>query len=185
MLRGRDSSCSSREPPLRHLSKTCSVDHQEIAASTHITTFEEGFGRFMYVAGAFENERPFFAPLCKFPLTPLHPLHPRGSVCPVSPLVCFILRRLQPRLRRCGTSRAHLTLTRPRRRAESTQTSETRTGIGGWLGVLDRHDIPAPKTNLRGLVRRALVRNGHGSLRRAIVQRSSSQHWKPLQLWLP
>ena len=167
MLRGRDSSCSSRATNLG-ISQRRAVRFikwtREIAASAHMTTFEEGLGRCMYVAGAFENERPsctsFSSSLSPHTHTP-----PTWLGLFLSPCSCLLFSvMLQPRLRRCGTSRAHLTLTRPRRRPELTHrpVSETRTGIVGWLLVLDRHDIPAPKkTNIS-----VLVRSGHGSLRR-------------------
>ena len=45
------------------------------AGYVHMSAFEEGSGRVMYVAGALEFERPFFSPLYRF-LT----LHPRTSV---------------------------------------------------------------------------------------------------------
>ena len=52
---------------------------REVAATDYVlmSNFEEGLGRIMYVAGALEFEKPFLAPLYKFPN-----LHPRSASRP-------------------------------------------------------------------------------------------------------
>ena len=52
----------------------------------HMTTFEEGLGRVMYVVGASEYECFILTPLCKFMC-----LHPRASVRRIPAYVCFLL----------------------------------------------------------------------------------------------
>ena len=59
----------------------------------HMSAFEEGLGRIMYVASALEFERPFLSPLYRF-LT----LHPRGSVRRLPAYVIFVLRYLADRI---------------------------------------------------------------------------------------
>ena len=63
---------------------------EEVASSS----FEEGLGRVMYVAGALEHERPFLAPLYRFMV-----MHPRGSRRVVPPYVAFFLRYLAKQVR--------------------------------------------------------------------------------------
>ena len=60
---------------------------REVAAAEHVlmSSFEEGLGRIMHVAGALEFERPFLAPLYKF-----MNLHPRDSVRRVPACVAFV-----------------------------------------------------------------------------------------------
>ena len=101
--------------------------------TVHMSTFEEGLGRIMFVAGALEHERPFLAPLYKF-LT----MHPRNAVRRVPPYVSFILKYLageisKTRHYKCGTKLSTAECT-PRVDA---QASDTRTGIGGWFPVRD------------------------------------------------
>ena len=55
----------------------------------HMSAFEEGIGRVMYVAGASEFDRTFLSPLYRF-LT----LHPRNSVRRLPGCVVFVLRYL-------------------------------------------------------------------------------------------
>ena len=106
----------------------------------NMDNFEEGLGRIMYVAGALEYERPFLAPLYKF----LN-VHPRGSTRKLPSHVAFILRHLSIQVERerhfsCAT-RMLPTDTSPRVDA---QASESRTGIGGWLPVLNTRGVPDP-----------------------------------------
>ena len=93
--------------------------------TVHVSSFEEGLGRIMFVAGALEHERPFLAPLT---------MHPRNAVRRVPPYVAFILRYLageisKKRHYKCG-SRITTADCTPRVDA---QTSDTRAGIGGWF----------------------------------------------------
>ena len=78
------------------------------AGHINISTFEEGLGRVMYVAGALEYERPFLAPLYKF-----MSLHPRGSVRKVPAYVSFFSPTSRGRLKRIGTTLAQLSRGRP------------------------------------------------------------------------
>ena len=96
--------------------------------------------RKVWEAGALEYERPFLAPLYKF----LN-VHPRGSTRKLPSYVAFIPRHLSNQVERerhfsCAT-RMLPTDTAPRVDA---QASETRTGIGGWLPVLNTRGIPDP-----------------------------------------
>ena len=108
---------------------------KKIAASTsvNVSTFEEGLGRVMYVAGALEYERPFLGPLCRF-----MPLHPRNSVRLVPAYVKFFLSHLATQLELCRhyscAMEIHSWETAPRVDA---QASEERTRIGGWLPVMN------------------------------------------------
>ena len=63
------------------------------AGCVHMSAFEEGLGRVMYVAGALEFERPFLIPLHRF-LT----LLPRTSIRCLPAYVVFILRYLADRI---------------------------------------------------------------------------------------
>ena len=98
----------------------------------NMDNFEEGLGRIMYVAGALEYERPFLAPLYKF----LN-VHSRGSIRKLPSYVAFILRHLSNQVER----ERHFSCATPR---VDPQASETRTGIGGWLPVLNTRGIPDP-----------------------------------------
>ena len=115
---------------------------REVAQAGHvnISTFEEGLGRVMYVAGALEYERPFLAPLYKF-----MSLHPRGSVRKVPAYVSFFLAHLS---RQIEENRHYSCATEQRSSAVSprvdAQASESRTGLGGWLPVLDENGTPDP-----------------------------------------
>ena len=115
---------------------------REVAQAGHvnISTFEEGLGRVMYVAGALEYERPFLAPLYKF-----MSLHPRGSVRKVPAYVSFFLAHLS---RQIEENRHYSCATEQRSSAVSprvdAQASESRTGLGGWLPVLDENGAPDP-----------------------------------------
>ena len=115
---------------------------REIASRpvVNMDNFEEGLGRIMYVAGALEYERPFLAPLYKF----LN-VHPRGSTRKLLSYVAFILRHLSNQVERerhfSYATRMLSTDTSPRVDA---QASESRTGIGGWLPVLNTQGIPDP-----------------------------------------
>ena len=60
----------------------------------HLTTFEEGLGRVMYVVGALEYERPFLSPLNTFLWHMLLCLYPRGSVRRVLAYVSLLLSHL-------------------------------------------------------------------------------------------
>ena len=106
----------------------------------NMDNFEEGLGRIMYVAGALEYERPFLAPLYKF----LN-VHPRGSTRKLPSYVAFILRHLLIQVERerhfsCATQMLPTDIS-PRVDA---QASETRTGNGGWLLVLNARGVPDP-----------------------------------------
>ena len=64
------------------------VCQEEVARSdyVHVTRFEEGLGRVMYVVGALEYERPLRSPLYNFKA-----FHPKGSVRSFTPYVSFIV----------------------------------------------------------------------------------------------
>ena len=114
---------------------------KKIAASTsvNVSTFEEGLGRVMYVAGALEYERPFFEPLYRF-----MSLHPRNSVRLV-PAYVNSLSHLATQLelcRHCSCAvEIHSWETAPRVDA---QVSEKRTGIGGWAPVMNSEENSTP-----------------------------------------
>ena len=103
------------------------------STSVNVSTFGEGLGRVMYVAGALEYERPFFGPLDRF-----MSLHPRNSVRFVPACVKFFLSHLAALLELCRhCSRAveiHSWETAPR---VDSQASEERTGIGSWAPVMN------------------------------------------------
>ena len=115
---------------------------REVAQAGHIniSTFEEGFGRVAYVAGALEHERPFLAPLYKF-----MSLRPRGSVRKVPAYVSFFLAHLSKQIEE---NRHHSCATEQRSSVVSprvdAQASEGRTGLNGWLLVLDQNGTPDP-----------------------------------------
>ena len=69
----------------------------EVAEASHVhtSTFEEGLGRVMYVAGALECERPFLSPLYRFLV-----LHPRNTVQRLPAYVIFMLRYLSLQIHR-------------------------------------------------------------------------------------
>ena len=107
---------------------------REVAGSrtVNMSSFEEGLGRVMYVAGALEYERPFLAPLYKF-----LSLHPRGSVRTVPAFVAFFLDFLATQIEECRhTSCVQVLLSSTCAPRVDAQASETRTGIGGWLTTL-------------------------------------------------
>ena len=110
------------------------------ARYVHMSTFEEGLGRVMYVAGALEYERPFLSPLYRF-LT----LHPRGSVRRLPSYVVLILRYLADQVQECRhyDCAAHITTTDSAPRVDA-QASESRTGVGGWCPVLDVNGVRDP-----------------------------------------
>ena len=108
--------------------------------AVNMDNFEEELGRIMYVAGALEYERPFLAPLDKF----LN-VHPRGSTRKLPSYVAFILRHRSNQVERerhfsCATRMLPTDISR---RVDA-QPSETRTGIGGWLPVLNARGVPDP-----------------------------------------
>ena len=107
--------------------------------AVHMATFEEGLGRIMFVARALERERHLLALLYKF-LT----MHPRNAVRRVPPYVSFILRclagEISKRHYQCGTRVTAADCT-PHVDA---QTSDSRTGIGGWFPVRDREGRLSP-----------------------------------------
>ena len=92
----------------------------------------------VYVAGALEYERPFLAPLYKF-----MSLHPRGSVRKVLAYVSFFLAHLAKQIEE---NRHYSCATEQRSSAVSprvdAQASKGRTGLGGWLPVLDQNGTP-------------------------------------------
>ena len=113
---------------------------REVADSTHVhmTKFEEGLGRIMYVAGALDYERPFLGPLYRF-LT----LHPRNVTRRVPSYVSFMLRYLSQQLsesRHCECAES----IRPAKWAPrvDAQASDNRTGIGGWEPRLNAQGVP-------------------------------------------
>ena len=71
---------------------------QEVAEqhTVNTTTYEEGTGSIMYVAGAFEHERLFLAPLCKF-----MSMHPWSSTRTVPSYVSFFLLSLSQQVQKC------------------------------------------------------------------------------------
>ena len=101
------------------------------AGYVHMSSFEEGLGRVMYVAGALEYERPFVSPLYRFVT-----LHPRGSIRRLPSYVIFILRYS-----------AQLTTANYAPRVDA-QASEGRTGVGGWCQELDVNRVPDPSRSL-------------------------------------
>ena len=115
---------------------------EEVAGSptVHMSTFEEGLGRIMFVAGALELERPSLAPLCKF-LT----MHPRDAVRRVPPYVSFILKYLANEIskKRHYKSGARISTADCTPRVDA-QASETRTGIGGWFPARDQEGNLSP-----------------------------------------
>ena len=106
----------------------------------HMSAFEEGLGRIMYVASALEFERPFLSPLYRF-LT----LHPRGSVRRLPAYVIFVLRYLADRIQESRhydcAARLESSILAPRVDA---QASDERTGVGGWCPVLGEDGTPDP-----------------------------------------
>ena len=66
------------------------------STSVNVSTFEEGLGRVMYVAGAPEYERLFLGPLYRF-----MSLHPRNSVRFVPAYVKFFLSHFAAQLELC------------------------------------------------------------------------------------
>ena len=98
------------------------------STSVNVSTFEEGLGRVMFVAGALEYERPFLGPLHRF-----MSLHPRNSVRLVPAYVKFFLSHLAAQIGICRhypcAVEIHSWDTAPRVDA---QASEGRSGIGGW-----------------------------------------------------
>ena len=113
---------------------------REVAASEHVhmTKYEEGLGRIMYVAGALDYERPFLGPLYRFLA-----LHPRNVIRRVPSYVAFMLRYLALQMsenRHCDCAETRsATLWAARVDA---QASSGRTGIGGW----------EPRTDERGVI---------------------------------
>ena len=100
---------------------------QEASPRTvNITSFEEGLGRVMYVAGALEYERPFLGPLYRF-----LSLHPRNS-----PQVKFFLNHFacQLEVSRHHSYAADLDSWDVAPRVDA-QASEDTTGIGCWAPV--------------------------------------------------
>ena len=89
----------------------------------------------MYVAGALEYERPFLAPLYKF-----MSLHPRGSVRKV-PARSHLSKQIEENKHySCATDQRSSAVSL---RVDA-QASEGRTGLGGWLPVLDQNGTPHP-----------------------------------------
>ena len=103
----------------------------------HLARFEEGLGRIMFVAGALELERPFLGPLYKFMV-----LRPRDSVRRVPSFVSFILHFLADRVaatRHYNCSEI-LESTEEAPRVDA-QSSDVRTGIGGWFPRRDKNGV--------------------------------------------
>ena len=103
------------------------------STTVNIASFEEGFGRVMFVAGALEHERPFLCPLYRF-----ISIHPRNVTQKVPPYVTFIPRYLSAEIKKkrhysCGTKLAFADCS-PRVDA---QASLQRIGIGGWFPAID------------------------------------------------
>ena len=113
---------------------------KEVADSEHVhmTKFEEGLGRIMYVAGAVDYESPFLGPLYQFLA-----LHPPNSTRLVPSYVAFVLNNLSTqisRTRHCECAREmSSTMRAPRVDA---QASDTRNVIGGWEPRLDERGVP-------------------------------------------
>ena len=107
---------------------------KKIAASTsvNVSTFEEGLGRVMYVAGAQEYKRPFLGPLYGF-----MSLHPRNSVRLFQAHVKFFLSHFATQLELCRhyscAMEIHSWETAPR---VDVQASEERTGKS-WAPVMN------------------------------------------------
>ena len=108
---------------------------RELAAAetVHMSRFEEGLGRIMYVVGALELERPFLGPLYRF-----MSLHPRISVRKVRGYVRFFLRYLADQVAEtrhyyCAVE-LHASTLAPRVDA---QANSIRTGIGGWFPAVN------------------------------------------------
>ena len=97
------------------------------ATFVHMSLFEGGLGRIMFVVGALELERPFLRPLCRFMTT-----HPRSSARRVPPYVSFLLRYLAEQVSRTRHhSFAAERVTEDTAARVNVQASDTRTGIGG------------------------------------------------------
>ena len=112
---------------------------QYLAADTAQTWHMLVADDFLLEAGG-PDERPFLAPLYKF-----MSLHPRGSVRNVPAHVSFFLAHLS---RQIEENRHYSCATEQRSSAVSprvdAQASESRTGLGGWLPVLDENGAPDP-----------------------------------------
>ena len=93
------------------------------SSSVNISSFEEGLGRVMFVAGALEYERPFLGPLYRF-----MSLHSRNSVRFVPAYVKFFLSHLATQLELCPHCSCAV-------HSWETQASDEWTGIGGWAPV--------------------------------------------------
>ena len=114
---------------------------REIANSgyVHMSKFEEGLGRMMYVARASEYERPFLSPLCRF-LT----LLPRDSVRKLPSYAIFILKYLADQVEnRHYDCAGNLTTANHAQRVDA-QASDERTGVGGWCPELGEDGSPDP-----------------------------------------
>ena len=108
------------------------------AGHVHMTAFEEGLGRVMYVAGALEYERPFLSPLYRFLI-----LHPRNSVQRLPSYVIFTLRYLSWQVqwsRHCDCA-GHVIPSDWAPRVDA-QASHGRVGVGGWCPVLNSAGVP-------------------------------------------
>ena len=103
--------------------------------TVQMASFEEGLGRIMFVAGAFEHERPLLGPLYRF-----ISIHPREATRRVPPYVKFILRYLAAEIKkqRHYTRGTRMTTADYSPRVDA-QASATRTGIGGWFPVTDHN----------------------------------------------
>ena len=130
----------------------------DIAQSEHVhmSTFEEGLGRVMYVVGALEYARVFLAPLKRFLCIDF-----RGSVRRVPAYVSFLLSYLS---RSISLDRHYSCAVEFRPSSSSprvdAQASDDRTGVGGWLPVLHAHLVSRS---------RSLKRSGHGCSRREVA----------------
>ena len=98
----------------------------------HMSAFEEGLGRVMYVAGPESSSALFSSSLYRF-LT----LHPRTSVRRLPAFVVFILRYLADRLQesRHHDCAAELISSDIAPRVDAQAGSDGRTGVGGWCPV--------------------------------------------------
>ena len=105
----------------------------------NMDNFEEGLGRIMYIAGALEYERPFLAPLYKFPN-----VHPRGSTRKLPSYVAFILRHLSNQVER-ERHFSRVTRMLPTDTPQSGRTSERDKDVNRRMAtVLNTRGVPDP-----------------------------------------
>ena len=99
--------------------------------TVHMSSFEEGLGRIMFVASALEHERPFPAPSLQ---VSYHASEERGETCPSVCIFYFeVPRPVKSRKRDITSAEQRLPLPRV-----DAQASDTRTGIGGWFPARDQ-----------------------------------------------